>query len=58
VARRGFVAFEEGQVLLEDAFPAGRAHFNGLNIPVTAGVYRVRFDSQSGDYLFEPLGPR
>ena len=53
VATRG--GFEPGQVALEDAFPSGIAWFNGLNIPVRAGHYRVRFNTQSGTYSFEPL---
>ncbi len=47
--------FEAGQLSLEDAFPSGTAWFNGLNIPVRAGHYRVRFNTQSGRYGFEPL---
>jgi hypothetical protein len=53
VATRG--GFEAGQVSLEDAFPSGTAWFNGLNIPVRAGHYSVRFNTQSGRYGFEPL---
>jgi len=53
VATRG--GYEAGQVSLEDAFPSGTAWFNGLNIPVRAGHYRVRFNTQSGRYSFEPL---
>ena len=44
-----------GQVSLEDAFPSGTAWFNGLNIPVKAGHYRVRFNTRTGRYSFEPL---
>lgn len=47
--------FEAGQVSLEDAFPSGTAWFNGLNIPVKAGHYRIRFNTQSGRYSFEAL---
>lgn len=47
--------YEAGQLSLEDAFPSGTAWFNGLNIPVRAGHYRVRFDTQSGRYSFEAL---
>ena len=47
--------YEAGQLSLDDAFPSGTAWFNGLNIPVRAGRYRVRFDTQSGRYSFEPL---
>jgi hypothetical protein len=43
------------QVSLEDAFPSGTAWFNGLNIPVKAGHYRVRFNTRTGRYSFEPL---
>jgi hypothetical protein len=47
--------FEAGLVSLEDVFPSGTAWFNGPNIPVRAGHYRVRFNPQSGRYSFEPL---
>jgi hypothetical protein len=49
------VGFGAGQVTLEEAFPSGTAWFNGLNIPVQAGRYRVRFDTQSREYSFESL---
>lgn len=53
VARAG--TFAPRQVALEEAFPAGKAWFTGLNIPVRAGHYRVRFNTQSGEYSFESL---
>jgi hypothetical protein len=49
------MSFAAGQVALEDVFPGGRAQFNGLNIPVQAGRYRVSFNSQTGDYRFERI---
>jgi hypothetical protein len=60
-ARRPWIAtgsamgFEEGQLSLEEAFPSGTAWFNGLNIPVRSGRYRVRFNTQSREYSFESL---
>jgi hypothetical protein len=47
------MTFAPGQVPLEDVFPRGRGQFNGLNIPVTAGHYRVSFNSRTGEYRFE-----
>lgn len=38
-----------------EVFPAGVARFNGANIPVEAGRYRVHFNAQSGAYRFERL---
>lgn len=34
-------------------FPAGTATQDGPNIPVTAGEYRVTFNSTTGDYTFD-----
>jgi hypothetical protein len=42
------------QVRVEDVFPAGTAHLNGMNLPVRAGIYRVRFNVRTGEYSFEP----
>jgi hypothetical protein len=47
------MSFAPGQVALEDVFPQGRGQFNGLNIPVKAGRYRVTFNSRTGEYRFE-----
>jgi hypothetical protein len=41
-------------VRVEDVFPAGTAHLNGMNLPVRAGIYRVRFNVRTGEYTFEP----
>lgn len=49
------MSFAEGQVSLDSVFPQGRARFNGLNIPVRAGRYRVSFNTQTGDYRFERI---
>ena len=43
------------RIRAEDVFPSGTAHFNGMNLPVRAGRYRVTFDSRSGDYTFVEL---
>ena len=37
-------------------FPRGIAEFDGLNIPVAAGRYRVRFNIHTFEYAFDPLG--
>lgn len=47
------MSFAPGQVALGDVFPQGRGQFNGLNIPVKAGRYRVTFNSRTGEYRFE-----
>jgi hypothetical protein len=44
------------QVRVEDVFPAGTAHMHGMNLPVTAGTYRVTFNSQTFEYGFEEVG--
>jgi len=36
-------------------FPTGTAVFDGQNIPVTSGRYRVRFNSRTFEYSFELL---
>jgi len=36
-------------------FPSGTAIAGGDTIPVTAGGWRIQFNSASGQYLFEPL---
>ena len=36
-------------------FPAGVGTFDGANIPVTAGEYRITFNSITGAYSFEEL---
>lgn len=35
-------------------FPSGTGVLGGDNIPVTAGIYRITFDSNTGEYNFEP----
>jgi hypothetical protein len=45
------------RIRLEDVFPSGEAHFNGMNLPVRAGTYRVTFNSRTGEYAFDPVGP-
>lgn len=40
------------QVRVEDVFPAGTAKLNGMNLPVRAGIYHVKFDARSGEYAF------
>ena len=37
-----------------NTFPTGNAILNGLNIPVTAGIYDVTFNIVTGDYSFVP----
>jgi len=55
VATGSGMGYGAGQVSLDEAFPSGTAWFNGLNIPVEAGRYRVRINTQSGEYSFEVL---
>ena len=55
IATGSAMGYEAGQVSPEEAFPAGTAWFNGLNIPVQSGRYRVRFNTQSREYSFESL---
>ncbi len=43
------------QVQVEDVFPSGKAHLHGMNLPVTAGNYRVTFNSQTFEYAFEEV---
>lgn len=45
------------RVRIEDVFPAGEAYFNGMNLPVPAGTYRVTFNSRTGAYSFERVEP-
>lgn len=40
----------------DQVFPSGVAEFDGLNIPVTAGRYRVRFNIHTFEYAFDRLG--
>jgi hypothetical protein len=54
VARRSYMSFDE-QVDVAEVFPSGTAVFNGLNIPVESGRYRVRLNTRSGEYSFERL---
>lgn len=59
-APRPWVASDFGMNFDADAatgavFPSGRGVFNGINIPVEAGRYRVRFNTRSGDYSFQRL---
>jgi len=44
------------QVRVEDVFPEGTAHMHGMNLPVSTGMYRVTFNSQTFDYEFEEVG--
>ena len=37
-------------------FPIGTATMGGDNIPVTAGFYKVEFNSETGDYTFTSIG--
>jgi len=39
----------------DQVFPAGKAEFGGLNIPVEKGRYRVTFNSRTWEYRFEPV---
>ena len=43
------------QVRVEDVFPSGKAHLHGMNLPVTAGNYRVTFNSRTFEYEFEKV---
>jgi len=45
------------RIRVEDVFPSGEAHFNGMNVPVRAGTYRVTFNSRTGEYAFQPVEP-
>lgn len=45
------------QIRLEDVFPSGTADMHGMNLPITAGYYRVTFNSQTFEYRFEELEP-
>jgi hypothetical protein len=40
---------------LDRVFPRGIAEFDGVNIPVEAGRYRVRFNTHTFEYAFEPI---
>jgi hypothetical protein len=55
VARGPYMSFDEGVVDRSEVFPTGTASFNGINIPVDAGRYRVRFNTRSGAYSFDRL---
>ena len=48
----GFL-WNSDRIAVEDVFPAGTAHLNGMNLPVRGGRYRVTFNSQTGEYAFE-----
>jgi hypothetical protein len=53
----GFL-WNSDRVKVEDVFPTGVAHFNGMNLPVRGGAYRVTFNSRTGNYSFEAVrGP-
>jgi hypothetical protein len=39
-----------------EVFPVGVAEFDGLNIPVEPGRYRVRFNTYTFEYSFERVG--
>jgi len=54
VARTSYMSFDE-QADPSEVFPSGTAVFNGINIPVEEGRYRVRLNTRSGDYSFERL---
>jgi len=42
------------RVRVEEVFPAGTAHLNGMNLPVRPGTFRVTFDERTGEYSFQP----
>jgi len=44
-----------GLLFLEAVFPSGKAHLHGMNLPVTAGNYRVTFNSRTFEYEFEKV---
>ena len=50
----GFL-WSSDRVRVEDVFPSGVADFNGMNLPVRGGRYRVSFNSRSGEYSFEEV---
>jgi hypothetical protein len=50
----GFL-WNSDRVKVADVFPSGSAHFNGMNLPVLAGSYRVTFDVRTGEYAFEEV---
>ncbi len=50
----GFL-WSSDRVRVEDVFPSGVADFNGVNLPVRGGRYRVSFNSRSGEYSFEEV---
>lgn len=50
-------SFSASNVDREAVFPAGRAHLNGMDIPVRPGRYRVHFNTQDFEYRFEPVSP-
>jgi hypothetical protein len=43
------------RVRVEDVFPSGGAHLNGMNLPVRAGTYRATFNSRTFEYRFEEV---
>jgi hypothetical protein len=45
------------RIRVDDVFPAGTAHFNGMNLPVRAGSYRVTFNSHTFEYRFDEVEP-
>jgi len=47
--------FNSERIRVDDVFPAGTAHLNGMNLPVRGGTYRVTFDSRTGAYRFDPV---
>jgi len=53
----GFL-WNSDRIKVEDLFPVGTAHLNGMNLPVRGGSYRVTFNSQTGEYAFENLAGR
>jgi len=55
VARGSYMGFEEGLIAVDEFVSSGTARFKGVNIPVKAGHYQVRFNTQSGEYSFEHL---
>jgi hypothetical protein len=50
----GFL-WNSDRVRIEDVFPSGTAAFNGMNLPVRAGTYRVTFNSQTFEYELTEL---
>ena len=41
-----------------EVFPSGIAEFDGLNIPVEPGHYRLRFNTHTFEYAFDRIEDR